>query len=90
MKAFCPRLYGMYYVKLAVLLTLIGGSQITNKSVATITSTSSSQQQSQQQSQQAIVARGGEGKRVYIFNTNNCRHTSLVSISMLIIHYNNT
>lgn len=28
-KSFCPQLYGMYYTKLAVLLTLVGGSEST-------------------------------------------------------------
>jgi len=31
-KSFCPQLYGMYYTKLAVLLTLVGGSESTGSS----------------------------------------------------------
>lgn len=50
-EAFCPQLFGMYYVKLATLLTLIGG---------TVKADTHAQSQSQQYNQELLQGENGQ------------------------------
>lgn len=59
-RSFCPQLYGMYYTKLAVLLTLIGGSEAsptTNESSNKGKDSAPGNQQQQQQQKDSIKIR---------------------------------